>query len=78
MDDLPCLCSGGYRCNRCRARAWHDTWAPTRRRMRDNKLTAVARNDIGPGSVNDEQWCQQLYDHEADDLDLLLFEGEVS
>jgi hypothetical protein len=25
VNDLPCLCAGGYRCNQCRARDWEKT-----------------------------------------------------
>lgn len=75
MDDLPCLCAGTHRCNQCRARDWHNTWAPVRNRMRDNKLAALAKDfDV----IDDDQWCVLLYLHEQDDLDLLLFQGEAS
>lgn len=75
MNDLPCLCTATYRCNQCRARAWHDLREPAQSRMRNNKLLAIARNDIGPDSIDDEQWSRQLYSYEADDLDRLLIQG---
>ena len=74
MNDLPCLCAGFYRCNQCRARDWHDTWAPTRNRMRDNKLAALAKDF---DATTDDQWCVLLYQSEQDDLDLLLFQSEA-
>lgn len=71
MEPRPCLCSGAYVCTQ------HYT-VQARQRMVDNKLTALARNDIGPDSITDEQWCRLVYLHTSDDLDLLLFEGEAS
>jgi hypothetical protein len=42
--------------------------------MADNKLAALAKDF----DITDAQWCQLMYLHEVDDLDLLLFEGETS
>jgi hypothetical protein len=71
MPKRPCLCSGGFTCTQHFAER-------ARRLMVDNKLAALARNDIGPGAINDEQWRKLMYLHEIDDLDLLLSEGEAS
>lgn len=67
MNDHPCLCSGSYTCTQ------HYT-VQARRRMANNKLAALARDF----DITTEQWCQLMYLHEVDDLDLLLFEGEAS
>lgn len=74
MNDLPCLCAGGYRCNQCRAADWHAKQEPARLRMRNNKLAALAKDF----DIDDDQWCVLLYTSEQDDLDLLLFQGDAS
>lgn len=76
MHDLPCLCATDYRCNQCRARDWHAKREPARRRMRDNKLAALAKDFV---DIDDDLWTVLLYQNgEQDDLDLLLFQGETS
>jgi len=69
MSKSPCLCHPGYTCTQ------HYT-AQARRRMVDNKLTALAKDFV---DIDDDQWTVLLYiNGEQDDLDLLLFEGEAS
>lgn len=75
MNEPPCLCTAGYRCNRCRRTAWEAKQKSARDRMRDNKLAALAKDfEV----IDDDQWCVLLYTSEQDDLDLLLFRGEAS
>lgn len=69
-NEPPCLCSEGYRCNRCRTADWHAKWEPTRRKMRDNKLKPLADDKE---LIDDDQWSIMLrLNGEPDDLDRLL------
>jgi len=72
-DDMPCLCAGAYRCNRCRQQYWQEQHGDARVRMANNRLRGLANND----ALDDDQWCVLMYVHLQDDLDLLLFQGDM-
>lgn len=70
---MPCLCAGTYKCNRCRLEYWRAQREAPRRRAVDNRLMALARDF----DIDDDQWCVLMYLHVQDDLDLLLFQGDM-
>src|SRR5690606_26697578 len=73
VNDMPCLCAGTYKCNRCRLEYWRAQREAPHRRAVDNRLMALARDF----DIDDDQWCVLMYLHVQDDLDLLLFQGDM-